>query len=89
MFEEADDLLFNQANSEAALPLYHRILEQEPQNTQALNSVASCLKHKATLRGLSVQDLPTISAAYQRVLAVDSTDIEANFNLGLLYLQLQ
>ena len=55
----------------------------------AINSTAYCVKFMAAA---SPDTLPenlfqNLQALYQQALAIDSTDIEANFNLGLLYLQ--
>ena len=55
----------------------------------AINSIAYCVKFMAAV---SAQALPenlfaNLQQLYKRALSIDPTDVEANFNLGLLYLQ--
>ena len=89
MFLQADSLLFKERNFSQAEALYNRILALEPTNVDAINSLAYCIKFSAAS---SPQHLPAnlfeeLEALYQRALSIDSLDIEANFNLGSLYLQ--
>ena len=61
----------------------------EPENVDAINSIAYCVKFMAAV---SSQALPenlfeNLQQLYKRALAIDPTDVEANFNLGLLFLQ--
>ena len=66
--------------------LYLQILEQDPKNIDAINSVAYCVKF-ASKSGISAKVFDELMELYQRSLAIDQDDVEANFNLGLLYLQ--
>jgi tetratricopeptide (TPR) repeat protein len=52
LFDEADQLLFNKRKYDDAMALYQRILELDPCNIDAFNSVAYCISltrgHSAT-----------------------------------------
>lgn len=56
---------------------------------QAVNSIAYCVKFTAASTNGALPDnlFETLLGLYQQALAIDPSDIEANFNLGLLYLQ--
>jgi tetratricopeptide (TPR) repeat protein len=47
LFDEADQLLFNKRKYDDAMALYQRILELDPCNIDALNSVAYCIRFKS------------------------------------------
>ena len=47
MFDEADKLLFKQRKYSEAQAIYQRILEIEPSNVYAINSIAYCVKFTA------------------------------------------
>ena len=89
LFDHADQLLFKQRKFSEAEALYRQILEIEPSNTHAINSIAYCVKFTAasTTTALPENLFETLHGLYKRAISIDSTDIEANFNLGLLYLQ--
>ena len=82
-------MLFKQRSYAEAKQVYEHILEKEATNVDALNSIAYCVKFMAAASNDTLpEDLfQSLQALYQRALASDPTDIEANFNLGLLYLQ--
>lgn len=88
MFTLADTLLFKDRNYPQAEETYHRILKIEPNNIDAINSLAYCIKFEAASKN---ENLPsdlfdTLLGLYTQALAIDSEDIEANFNIGSLYL---
>ena len=89
LFDHADQLLFKQRKYGEAESLYRQILESEPTNVYAINSIAYCVKFTAASSQTALPDnlFETLHSLYQRSLAIDALDIEANFNLGLLYLQ--
>lgn len=82
-FDQADHLLFNENNHDGAQKLFERILHEDPMNIDAINSIAYCIKSRAGSQ-LPFDELKTL---YERSLKLDNEDIEANFNLGLLYLE--
>ena len=47
LFDHADQLLFKQRKFSEAEALYRQILELEPNNTHAINSIAYCVKFTA------------------------------------------
>jgi hypothetical protein len=63
-------------------------LTLDPQNIDAINSVAYCVKF-ASKSGISAKTFDELIDLYNRSLQIDSNDVEANFNMGLLYLQVQ
>lgn len=89
LFDQADYLLFESRDFVAAQDIYKLILELEPQNVDAITSMAYCIKFAAA----STQDpLPDtlfndLNKLYRQALAIEVNDIEANFNLGMLYLE--
>ena len=89
MFKLADTLLLKQKKFKEAEEIFRRILEKEPDNIDAINSLAYCIKFEAASsdKSLSFDLYDTVLALYQRALEIDGDDIEANFNLGSLYLQ--
>jgi tetratricopeptide (TPR) repeat protein len=84
IFTTADQLLFKEGKPEEASRLYQSILDSDPNNVDAINSVAYCIKFKAKSNLASKYDV--LVGLYQRSLAIDNDDVEANFNIGLLYL---
>lgn len=68
--------------------MYRKILELDPRNTHAINSIAYCVKFTAASMQVALPEnlFETLHGLYQQALAVDPIDVEANFNLGLLYL---
>jgi len=90
LFRHADELLFRDRNYEEAEKLYRQVLSMDNQNIDAINSVAYCIKFAATVAEVK-PDANTlfeqVYPLYQDSLRIDPDDIEANFNLGLLYLQ--
>ena len=89
LFDQADHLLFKQRSYAEAKQLYERILQKDARNVDAINSTAYCVKFMAAASNdTQPEDLfQSLRALYQEALSIDPTDIEANFNLGLLYLQ--
>ena len=89
LFDQADHLLFKQRNYEEARLIYDQILEKQPSNVDAINSIAYCVKYLAASGPEQVNEklYNELEQLYQRGLQQDPSDIEANFNLGLLYLQ--
>jgi len=59
-------------------------LEHDPANIDALNSIAYCVRARAGNQPAPFDELRDI---YERSLRIDNGDIEANFNLGLVYLE--
>ena len=47
LFDQADHLLFKQRNYEEARQIYDQILEKQPSNVDAINSIAYCVKYLA------------------------------------------
>ena len=82
-------MLFRQRRFSEAEAIYRTILEIEPTNVDAINSIAYCVKFTAASTNGALPDnlFETLLGLYQQALAHDDSDIEANFNLGLLYLQ--
>ena len=85
MFQRADILLFKDRDSHAAEKLYRQILDADVTNIDALNSIAYCVR-------MRVADDPQrlfeeVYPLYIQALKIDKQDVEANFNLALLYLQ--
>ena len=58
----------------------------DPNNIDAINSIAYCLKFSSRT-SMSSQTFDELIGLYQRSLAIDPHDVEANFNSGLLWLQ--
>ncbi|TNV86060.1 hypothetical protein FGO68_gene7424 [Halteria grandinella] len=79
--------MFKEKAYDRAESIYRLILEREPQNVDAINSLASCLRAKAGSAILDQSTFGQISSLYQEALRLDRDDVEANFNLALLYLQ--
>ena len=88
-FVKGDNLLFKKRNYPEALIVYREILKLERSNIDALNSVAYCTKFNAAATGqpMSQELFADLNKQYVRILEMDPFDVEANFNLGLLYLQ--
>jgi tetratricopeptide (TPR) repeat protein len=61
-------------------------LQQEPDNIDAINSVAQCVKLQ-NKKDLTAAVYAQLQQLYQRSLDIDAEDVEANFNMGLLHLQ--
>ena len=89
LFDQADNLLFKQRNYDEARQIYDKILELQPTNVDAINSLAYCVKYMAASGPEQLNEtlFTDLEQLYQKALQHDPTDIEANFNLGLLYLQ--
>ena len=77
-------MLFTEHQYDQAQRLYESILQLDSENTDALNSIAYCVKFRAgqDLSGATEELL----GLYKKVWSIDEHDIEANFNAGLLYL---
>ena len=52
----------------------------DPDNIDALNSLAQCIRATATTNVFN-----QVSQLYQKALSIDSEDFETNFNFGVLY----
>jgi tetratricopeptide (TPR) repeat protein len=81
-FDQADNLLFNENKYDQAQQIYEKILAQDASNIDAINSIAYCVKYRAK----NQPDFDELKQLYDRSLSLDPEDIEANFNLGLMYL---
>ena len=88
-FDQADQLLFKERRYQEAEKVYREILESDPQNVDAINSIAYCVKFQAATNSASLPNnlFENLQTLYKQALSIDSGDIEANFNIGLLYLQ--
>ncbi len=89
-FQEADALLFKERKFDEAQQRYQEILQLEPANIDAMNSIAYCVKFKTQAADGSVDPMvlfQQLHPIYLEVLKIDREDVEANFNMGLLYLQ--
>ena len=88
-FDQADQLLFKERRYQEAEKVYREILESDPQNVDAINSIAYSVKFQAATNSASLPNnlFENLQTLYKQALSIDSGDIEANFNLGLLYLQ--
>ena len=89
LFLEADRLLLKERRFTEAEAVYQRILAVEPTNIDAINSLAYCIKFQAASGSehLPSDLFSTLQGLYQKALSIDQHDVEANFNLGSLYLQ--
>jgi tetratricopeptide (TPR) repeat protein len=47
LFDQADNQLFKQRNYDEARQIYDKILELQPTNVDAINSLAYCVKYMA------------------------------------------
>ena len=56
LFDRADLLLFKERSYSEAEALYRRILELEPSNVYAINSIAYCVKFTAATTNAAVPD---------------------------------
>ena len=56
LYERADQLLFKERKFGEAEALYRRILEAEPYNVQAVNSIAYCVKFTAASTNAALPD---------------------------------
>ena len=61
-------------------------METDEKNIDAINSIAYCVKFKAK-DGVTETIFDQLVDLYENALRIDSSDVEANFNAGLLYLQ--
>ena len=82
MFDIADDLMINQKQYAQAIPIYQDILKADPENVDALNSLAQCTK--LSQQPPTQETFQKCRQLYQRALAIDPEDFETNFNLGVL-----
>ena len=89
MFDEADRMLFKERKFAEAEKIYREVLKLDPKNVDAYNSLAYCVKFTAASNSATIPGnlFETLLGLYQQALKIDESDIEANFNLGLLYLQ--
>ena len=89
MFQQADSFLFKERKYTEAESIYNKILETEPSNIDAINSIAYCIKFRAAAENQTSSPVlyQSLLDLYERALKVDPNDIEANFNVGLLHLQ--
>lgn len=71
------------------------MLQKEPTNVDAINSIAACVKQKAAARNKGIGG-PTpgemslfhqLCSLYYESLRIDPEDVEANFNLAMMHLQ--
>ena len=81
--------MFKAREFAAAEEIYQKILQMEPKNVDAINSLAYCIKFTAASSGGKPDEslYETLLGLYLQALSFDGEDIEANFNLGSLYLQ--
>ena len=86
LFLQADNLLFKDKKFSDAEKVYRKIIEQDPKNIDAWNSIAYCVKFASPNLGPD-EIFKKLTAIYETSLSFDSGDVEANFNVGLLYLQ--
>ena len=86
LFDTADDLQFNQLKYDEAIQIYNLILTKQKDSIDAINSIANCnkMKYGSKLPALVFDEVLKL---YLQVLLIDANDIEANFSLGLLFLQ--
>lgn len=82
LFDKADNLMINLKNFQEAKQIYSSILEMDPDNIDALNSTATCIKNTS---GPDQDFFPACLDLYQRALELDPEDFETNFNIGILY----
>eukprot|EP00347_Sterkiella_histriomuscorum_P012671 403367671 len=97
LFQQADVLLFKNKNCNEAERLYQQILEVDPRNIDALNSISYCIKFRVLgFENEHIQNLnerqqislyELLSPIYQQILRLDPDNIECNFNMGVMYLQ--
>jgi len=86
LFYQADTLLFKDKKFSEAEKVYRKIIEIDPKNIDAWNSIAYCVKFAShNLRPDEI--FKRLTAIYETSLSFDAGDVEANFNVGLLYLQ--
>ena len=85
LFLQADTLLFKNKEFDKAEAVYRQIIGIDSRSIDAWNSLAYCLKFKSP----QVDDklFQALIEIYETALVLDATDVEANFNTGLLYLQ--
>ena len=86
LFQQADTLLFKDKKFSDAEKVYRKIIELDPKNIDAWNSVAYCVKFASQNLGPD-EIFNKLTAIYETSLSFDAGDVEANFNVGLLYLQ--
>jgi tetratricopeptide (TPR) repeat protein len=85
LFLQADTLLFKDKKFSEAEKVYRKIIELDPKNIDAWNSVAYCVKFASPHLGPD-EMFKKLTAIYETSLSFDAGDVEANFNVGLLYL---
>lgn len=66
LFDQADNLLFKSRKFSEAEAIYRQILELEPRNTHAINSIAYCVKFTAasTAQGFPENLFETLHGLY-------------------------
>lgn len=82
MFEKADHLMVVEGKFALAKDMFLQILEMDPENIDALNSIASCIKY---LTPSNQSHFDECMPFYYRALLADAEDFETNFNLGNLF----
>jgi tetratricopeptide (TPR) repeat protein len=86
LMAQEDQCFYEQQNYRKAEALYQKATDLDPQNTEAINSLAACIQQQSQ----NVQlDFDEIADTYGRTLQIDPDNTEANFNLGLLFLQVK
>ena len=100
LFTQADLLLFRDKEFEQAEKIYRQILEIDQSSIEALNSIAYCIKfktlgydtnnHNNAVKELSQEAnqrlFDQLYYLYLEALKIERDDIEANFNIALLFL---
>ena len=91
MFSKADLLLFKDKDYHSAESIYRQILLLDPANIDAINSLAYCIRFRLqsspTTTTTTTMLFDNLTPLYSQILVLDRADIEANFNMGLLYLE--
>lgn len=85
--------MFRDKEYNRAEEIFKQILEIDPLSVDALNSIAECIKARELKKNaLGVSEIMAsktfekLRDIYNQILKVDKEDVEANFNLGLLFL---
>ena len=78
--------MFKDRNYEKAEKIYRQINEKDPTNIDAITSTALCVKQRLSMEPNKVSVFQEVAAIYRQALALDSQDVEANFNMGIMFL---
>jgi tetratricopeptide (TPR) repeat protein len=81
IFERADALMIEDQNYTKAIPLYQEILTLDPENIDALNSLAQSIKLQ---KSPSVDIFTVCRDLLEKALSLDPRDYESNFNMAVL-----